>query len=409
MARNVNESAAGGKASSQKSWTKPSPDFPLSYHPPSGRLYKKIKGKRHYFGYASDWQAALDKYLAEKDHLLTGRKPPENLDGLTIGDLCNRFLTSKTKRLKSGELSERSFRDYYVTCENVIAAFSRNRLVEDLTADDFDNLRANLAEKRGPVALGNEIGRVRMVFKYADDQGLIDRPVRYGQSFNKPSKKTLRQARAANGKRMFEADELRAMIETAGVPLKAMLLLGINCGFGQSDISNLPKSAVNLETGWLDFPRPKTGVERRCPLWPETVAALRDALAERPEPKDDADADLCFLTKYGNRWVRAVESEDKKKRGISIDSVAQETRKLLEQLGLKRGRNFYALRHTFQTIGERSGDLSAVKAIMGHVDDSMSGVYREGLEDHRLQAVVDVVHDWLFPPEKTDQEGGDDE
>ena len=61
MARNVNESAETSKVSGKKSWTKPSADFPLSFHPPSGRLYQKFKGKRHYFGYASDWQAALDK------------------------------------------------------------------------------------------------------------------------------------------------------------------------------------------------------------------------------------------------------------------------------------------------------------------------------------------------------------
>ena len=109
-------------------------------------------------------------------------------------------------------------------------------MVDDLTPADFERLRTVLAKKRGPVALGNEIGRVRMVFKYADDNALIDRPVRYGQGFKKPSKKTLRKARAANGKRMFEADELRAMIANAKVPLQAMILLGANCGFGQTDI-----------------------------------------------------------------------------------------------------------------------------------------------------------------------------
>jgi len=44
-----------GKVSS--SWTKLYPDFPLSYHPPSGGLYKKIRGKRHYLGYTRDWQS----------------------------------------------------------------------------------------------------------------------------------------------------------------------------------------------------------------------------------------------------------------------------------------------------------------------------------------------------------------
>ena len=47
---------------------------------------------------------------------------------------------------------------------------------------------------------------------------------------------------------------------------------GVNCGFGNGDCASLPLSAVNLDAGWIDFPRPKTGINRRCPLWPETVA-----------------------------------------------------------------------------------------------------------------------------------------
>ena len=27
-------------------------------------------------------------------------------------------------------------------------------------------------------------------------------------------------------------------------------------------------SAIDFEGGWVDFPRPKTGIERRCKLWP---------------------------------------------------------------------------------------------------------------------------------------------
>ena len=108
--------------------------------------------------------------------------------------------------------------------------------------------------------LGNEIGRVRMVFKYDYDQALIDKPIRYGQSFQKPSRKVLRIARSQNGKRMFEADELRRILNTRQQPIKAMTLLGINCGFGQSDLANFPQSALDLVSGWIDYPRPKTGI-----------------------------------------------------------------------------------------------------------------------------------------------------
>src|SRR5262249_37859885 len=66
----------------------------------------------------------------------------------------------------------------------------------------------------------------------------------------------------------------------------------------------LPLSALDLDKGWVNFPRPKTAIERRIPLWPETVAALREALAERPAPKDTAHVGLVFITRWGESWAK---------------------------------------------------------------------------------------------------------
>jgi hypothetical protein len=55
-------------------------------------------------------------------------------------------------------------------------SFGLNRLVSDLASNDFERLRTSLARTLGPVSLGNEIQRVRTVFKYAYDEGLIERP-----------------------------------------------------------------------------------------------------------------------------------------------------------------------------------------------------------------------------------------
>ena len=141
---------------------------------------------------------------------------------------------------------------------------------------------------------------------------------------------------------MFEPADLRKMIDAAGLQLRAMILLGANCGFGNSDIGNLPIEALDLDGRWVTYPRPKTGVKRRAALWPETVAAVREVLANRPAPKDDAHAGLVFITKYGKTWAK----DD------GDNPISKETAKLLKELGLHRpGLNFYALRHTFETVG----------------------------------------------------------
>ena len=99
-----------GKASNKTGvWKKPYAVFPLSYHPPSGRHYKKIK--RFYFGYAKDWQAALEKYQDQRDDRHAGREPQNRSGEVTVRDLLNR-LTEKQRQVESGELSLRSWKDY---------------------------------------------------------------------------------------------------------------------------------------------------------------------------------------------------------------------------------------------------------------------------------------------------------
>lgn len=389
--------------------SKPRPDFPLFPHA-TGRWAKKVRQKLHYFGKIADdpdGQKALAKWLDQKDDLLAGRTPRAHRDGLTVGELVNQFLNSKNTLVQTGELSPRTFYQYRTTAERIAAVLGKPRFVDDLIPQDFEQLRLTFAEGRGPVALNNEITIARMVFKFAFDQQLIDKPIRFGQSLQKSSKKTLRVARAAKGQRMFEAGELRAILANAKQPLRAMILLAANTGFGQTDVANLPLSALDLDGAWVQFPRPKTGIERRCPLWPETVEALRDAIANRPKLKDKADGDLVFLTRFGVRWVKTRILADNK-GATPDDAIGKEFTKLLGKLNLHRdGLGFYALRHGFETIGGEARDQVAVNAIMGHVDETMAGAYREKISDARLKAVVDHVRKWLFSTAAGDhQEAG---
>lgn len=365
---------------------KPSPDFPLFAHA-TRRWAKKIRGKLHYFGPWDDPDAALQRYVDQRDDLHAGRTPRVSSDGLTVRDLLNRFLTSKQRFQESGEITGRTFREYRATCERIADAFGLNRLVDDLGSDDFESLRADMARCWGPVTLGNEVQRMRVVFKYAYDAGLIDRPVRLGPNFKRPSTRILRRHRAEKGPRMFESNELRAMLEVVKGQLRTMILLGINCGFGNQDVGTLPMTALDLDGGWVSYARPKTGIARRCPLWAETVAALGPTIVRRRTPKDEGLARLVFITKYGASWVK--DNSDR--------PVSKEMTKVLKQLGIHRpGVGFYALRHTFETIGGETRDQVAVDHIMGHARDDMASLYRERISDERLVAVTDYVRNWLF-------------
>ena len=186
------------------------------------------------------------------------------------------------------------------------------------------------------------------------------------------------------------------MIDAAGVHLRAMMYLAINSAMGNSDVGTLPRKAVDLDAGWVNYPRPKTAVPRRAPLWRETTEALRASLAARPKPRDKADAGLFFLTRAGDGWSKST----------ADNPVSKETAKLLKRLKIQGSRRgFYCLRHTFRTVADAVGDTTAVRAVMGHAESAndMDAVCIEEVSDDRLQAVVDHVYGWLF------QEGAGDE
>jgi integrase len=292
----------------------------------------------------------LKLYEAQADDLHAGRTPRAAKQGeLTVNSACNNFLTSKLLLLESGEITAGTFKEYRQTCERLVNFFGGKTPVDGLEAIEFEKLRASIAKDWGPVRLPNEVVRVRSVFKYNRKSDLVP------DEFKKPKAEVLRKQRAAAGKRLFTAEEIRWLLDGkdttnargesqhlagAGVQLRAMILLAINCGFGNADVADLPLSVCDLANGWIDFPRPKTGVERRCPLWPETVAALQKALDDRRELKAKVDRGFLFITAHGNRWAREqvtwkTEGETKTIDKVTpLNAVGLEFGKVLKRLGI---------------------------------------------------------------------------
>lgn len=377
---------------------KPYKDFPLYAHA-SGYWAKRINGQIHYFGkWKGDkpvsWQNALAEYMQVKDALYAGRDPAEFNSGLTVQDACDYFMESRERLLDSGELAQRSYNDYLRTCTRLADALKRTRSVASLTPADFEKYRNELAKRLGKVALGNEINRIRVAFKYAWDAGLVEVPVRFGPNFRKPAKRQMRLERNNSAERLFSPEEIRALLETASGPIKAMTFLGINCGLGNADCGRLQWSHIDLRGGWLKYPRPKTGIDRRAKLWPETVRLLK---VIRKADSSRILSQLVFRTKYGQSWHKDDSSDN---------PVAKEFRKLMIECNLHtKGRGFYSLRHTFATAAGSTLDQAAVDLIMGHEPQHISAAYRHGVDSERLASVADHLHSWLFGPKKTGKKG----
>ncbi len=385
--RHSTRSVVSGKtASGQARPKKPRPDFPLCWHQ-SGYWCKKIRGRIYYFGSRGGTPAEAEEHYARvRDDLFAGRQPRDDRNGFTVRMAANHFLTDRQNRVDARELADRTFKQYYETAARLISALGPNRLVDDLRPDDFNAMRAKMVERWSPASVSGEVQRVRSLFKYCHDAGLIDRPVLFGPTFRRPSKKLLRLERQRKGKKLFTAEQIHVLTNAAGEQLRCMILLAINTGCGNADCARLEFRHLDLDNGWLDFPRQKTGVERRCRLWSETIAALREAISKRREPKREAFQDRVFITQRGQSW-------EPKGGGCPI---SQEFAKLKRASKIDVPGSFYSLRHTFATVAGGCRDQVAVNACMGHADAHISAEYRELIEDSRLAGVSDHVGRWLF-------------
>jgi integrase len=264
---------------------KPSKLFPLYAHS-SGQWAKKIRQKVYYFGPWDDWQAALNKYLDEKDNLFAGRPRLGNPTptATTVSDVLEGFYADKEGAFETGDISERTLGEYKGICVVIGDTLGDDTPIDLLTYDELSKLRRRLGKGKSgkqvsPVTLKRLLTFARMVFCFGNDE--LGTNIRYKKALKTPAARLIRKARNEVGERLFEAEEVRKLITAPDPELRAMILLGINCAFGPKDCYTLPVRKVDLEGGWHDYARPKTHAMRRCPLWPETLTALRAVIGGR--------------------------------------------------------------------------------------------------------------------------------
>ncbi len=169
---------------------------------------------------------------------------------------------------------------------------------------------------------------------------------------------------------IFTSEDIRWLLDAADVQMRAMIWLGLNCGFGCTDCAELKWSNLDITNCRVKLARKKTGISRDLPLWPETIDALG---------KITRKGKLVFYTSRGNQFVRMVLKTDGNgnSKYTTQNSITRKFSKLIKKDGLKvpKGTGFYTLRRTAATIAARSGDPFAVQRLLGHANLQMATRY----------------------------------
>jgi site-specific recombinase XerD len=153
-----------------------------------------------------------------------------------------------------------------------------------------------------------------------------------------------------------------------GIRDRALLLLLYNTGARVSEIVNLELGDLRLDDATQVKLLGKGRKERACPLWPETVAALKAYLKQR-EPREPTvqrvflNANGVPITRFGIRHITRTHGAQIQAQQPSINTKAV---------------NPHTIRHTTAMHLLRAGnDINMVSYWLGHADINTTHIYVE--------------------------------
>jgi integrase len=323
-------------------------------------------------------------------------------DSPTLHYILARWVLDRRGDAQRGEIRGASF-DQCLRSAKRIDLIAGSLFTDEITPDTTKSIYGKFHQKYGEDFARRAIGHLRTCAREAADRGWC-RPIRIGN--NIVAKLTARPQPRMKW-RLYTAVEIRAILlecnrrirraksdgyRAPWEQLKAMILLALNGGYGARELSELPRSVIDLEHNRIDHARGKTGAQHVVPLWPETVRALRVVMSRR------LSDELLFRTRAGNPWAREekIYKAGKLVRTVNHDNVAWAFNELVKGIGLKiEGQSFYKIKHLHATTADKAGDPHATFALAGHALPGSRSHYVR-IDELRLREVVDFVRHHLI-------------
>ncbi len=348
--------------------------FPLTRHP-TGQYCKKIKGKIHYFG--MDKKKALEKYLDQAAYLHRGQNPATTgASGATsINELCDLYLRYQHAKVLAGALTPRHYSDQTRSLSQLASFLGQGRKIRNISTLDLQSYKRRLQGQYGSAhRLNLHLGTMKAMFHWARKNDILE---------HIPNVDAVSRGKIIHQQRFtFRSEAITKLLAVANAKMRAMIWLGLNCGFGCTDCAQLKWTDLDFEHHRVKLARNKTGVPRNLPLWPETIRALEAIPRSGP---------LVFYTVEGHLWVRTVArtQDDGSTRYTTVNAVASMFGRLLKKvkMDVPSGTGFYTLRRTAATLAARSGDPFAVQRLLGHVNLEMATCYVQDVSAQTDRAI----------------------
>ena len=240
--------------------------------------------------------------------------------------------------------------------------------------------KGDSAKKKGwsPEYASDVFRTARQFIRFLWESGLIELP-------RNIDNKNYRFGKGAKKIKTWTVEEVVEAVNQATGQLKLHLLLMVNCGMLQTDISNLRQDEVDWREGRIERKRSKTEQHEDVPvvnykLWPLTFELLKKYRSQDPE--------IVLLTVRGNRWVSKRLTEEGKL--IKADNLLACYAWLKKKTGIRKP--LKQLRKTSATLIESQKEYGRYKShFLGHSPRTLADRHYAAPS----QELFDEIIDWL--------------
>lgn len=364
--------------------------------------HKMIDCKKRYIAKPmplGDVVAILDARINEIRGVVTEKPIRLAINSTTIEDLVGIFLAHLWQRHTTGmprKLERRTYDDYVEVLDRFVELVGPDNLAIRAEPQWFTKFARSIA-KKAVSSRRREIIYLTAFFNWAGpgrhNLNFYKKPVEFGPDLVKPEESLLRAAMSQNNDCYTPAQYMKALTAVRECPmLMAIGLLGLNAAYLPSDLTKLPINKVDLDAGIVEFPRPKSGIERKTVLMPETVFYLRRYLAVRPQPSIEmGDAEPLFLRDDGLAFNQRI-ADEAAEREEAEPVRANHTSSLSGYWRAATGLPTKGLRTTFATNADDAEDQRAVDVVMGHAAKTVRQKhYVKHFDPQRLRKIVEHV------------------
>ena len=184
---------------------------------------------------------------------------------------------------------------------------------------------------------------------------------------------------------IFTIQEIKTLLDKATDRTKLYLLLMLNTGMTQKDISDLRPDEVNWKRGTITRKRSKTARHESVPtvtyrLWKETLRLLK---------KESAEGATTVLVNDAGGHLK-VESLDANGKLCKIDNIVSAFSRLKREVGIKKPLKL--IRKTSATLLKSGKQFSGVEAVfLGHAPRSVADRHYAQVP----QVLLDAAIKWL--------------